>query len=261
MPMAAVCEFIHTASLLHDDVVDDSTLRRNRPTANTIWGSAASVLVGDLIYSRASELMAATGNVDVVDTFARSIRLMSEGELLQLENVFSIHMSESDYFSVISNKTAALIAATCSAPAMLAGCTIDQIQRLALYGEKVGLAFQIIDDLLDYFAKADELGKPVGADFMNGRITLPLIYLMQVANPTDKAELIRIYSDVTPANKRAEDLQFVMDCVTRYETAHRALEKARQLSSEAIACLSVFPESPARNNMTRVAEALMLRQA
>jgi octaprenyl-diphosphate synthase len=255
-PIAAVCEYVHTASLLHDDVVDNSTLRRNKPTASSIWGDQASVLVGDLIYSRASELMAQTGSLQIVETFARAIRLMSEGELLQLENTFRFDASEADYFKVLRMKTAALISAACQSPAFLAeGDASPSAISLGTFGESLGLAFQLIDDALDYLGDGDVFGKPTQSDLLEGKLTMPVILLRERATNAERRELETILSGrVTPT-----EVSRVSEMIAHYQTGESTVEMAGRYTDDAINALSVFNESEARVRLETIAKRLVWR--
>jgi octaprenyl-diphosphate synthase len=255
-PIAAVCEYVHTASLLHDDVVDSSTLRRNKPTANSIWGDQASVLVGDLIYSRASEMMAATGSLDIVKSFARAIRIMSEGELLQLEAAFNPDASEETYMKVVYCKTAALIATSCKAAAILAGIGNAAEDKLYQFGKNLGLAFQLIDDALDYIGNREFFGKPTLSDLKEGKVSLPVILLAKLANDDDRATLRAII------NKKQildEDVAVVAKLVETYDTAELTIERANAFTDQAISCLDGFPDSVYKDRLISVAKRLVGR--
>lgn len=189
LKLAAIIEFIHTATLLHDDVVDVSALRRGRPTANAKWGNAPSVLVGDFLYSRAFQLMVDIGDVSIMRIIADTTNAVSEGEVQQLVNARNPDVGEEAYFQVIHKKTAILFAAAAETAAVLAQASEAQRQALHLYGLHIGLAFQLVDDLLDYSGDSESLGKNVGDDLAEGKPTLPLIIAMQNA-PAADAELI-----------------------------------------------------------------------
>lgn len=256
LPMAAVCEFVHTASLLHDDVIDNSTLRRNKPTANRIWGDEASVLTGDLIYARASEMMADTGSLEIVSMFARAIRLMSEGELLQLEHLFNPNISEHEYFQILENKTAVLLAAACRAPAVLAGATARERDALATFGRAVGYAFQLMDDALDYAGTDSAFGKKTLADLPEGKVTLPIMLLRDQAKPDEwrSVESIILKTDIS-----SHDMKFVLSLVDQYDTAGQTLERAETWTKIAISALDEFLPSTAREDLKRLANNLLMR--
>lgn len=188
--LAAVIEFIHTATLLHDDVVDESELRRGQNTANSVWGNAASVLVGDYLYSAAFKMMVGLKQLKVMEVMAETTTAIAEGEVLQLLNIHNPTTSEAKYLEVIWRKTAVLFSAAARLAAILAGESPHIEEGLAQYGLHLGIAFQLIDDVLDYRADPEQLGKNLGDDLAEGKPTLPLIYAMQKANPAE-AEIIR----------------------------------------------------------------------
>jgi octaprenyl-diphosphate synthase len=188
--LAAVVEFIHTATLLHDDVVDDSDMRRGQQTASTIWGNEAAVLVGDYLYSRAFQMMVRAQSMTIMDLLANTTNTIAQGEVLQLLNVRDPDTSEARYHEVIYAKTACLFEAACRIGALLGGVDPQQASALQAYGKHLGVAFQLIDDALDYSANSDELGKNVGDDLAEGKPTLPLIRAMELGDASQKA-LIR----------------------------------------------------------------------
>ncbi|NEX64417.1 octaprenyl diphosphate synthase [Noviherbaspirillum galbum] len=188
--LAAVVEFIHTATLLHDDVVDESSLRRGRKTANALFGNAASVLVGDFVYSRAFQMMVNVGNMRVMQILADATNVIAEGEVLQLLNMHDPDVTEERYLQVIRSKTAKLFEAATQLGALIAGASDPVIDAAAEYGRSLGTAFQLIDDVLDYSGNASDIGKNVGDDLREGKPTLPLIYLMQHGTPGQR-ELVR----------------------------------------------------------------------
>jgi len=184
---AAIIEFIHTATLLHDDVVDGSTLRRGRDTANSVWGNEASVLVGDYVYSRAFEMMVSLGSMRIMDVMASATNKIAEGEVLQLMNAHDPDTSEERYFEVIYRKTAKLFEAGTQVSAIIAGADPAREAAMAAYGKHLGTAFQLIDDALDYRADREELGKNLGDDLAEGKPTLPLIYALKNGNDAQRA--------------------------------------------------------------------------
>jgi octaprenyl-diphosphate synthase len=182
--LATAVEFIHTATLLHDDIVDSSHLRRGKVAAHLIWGAPTSVLVGDFLFARAFELMVETGSLRALDILAKAASVITQGEVLQLMKAFDLKLSEADYIDIIGSKTAALFAAAAQSGAVAAGAPETDVEALYTYGLNLGLAFQIHDDVLDYQGKASELGKNAGDDFAEGKSTLPLIYAMQATGPS-----------------------------------------------------------------------------
>ncbi len=188
--LAAVVEFIHTATLLHDDVVDESSMRRGRETANAMFGNAASVLVGDFVYSRAFQIMVSVGSMRVMQILADATNVIAEGEVLQLLNMHDPDVTEDRYLQVIRSKTAKLFEAAAQLGALIAGASDEAIDAAAEYGRSLGTAFQLIDDVLDYSGNASDIGKNVGDDLREGKPTLPLIYLMQNGTP-EQRQLVR----------------------------------------------------------------------
>ncbi len=189
-PLAAVVEFIHTATLLHDDVVDDSSMRRGRATANAAFGNPASVLVGDFLYSRAFQMMVEVRNMRVMEVLADATNTIAEGEVLQLLNIHNINTTEDEYLRVVRSKTAKLFEAAGRLGGIISGVSLELEEDLAAYGTHIGTAFQLIDDILDYSGELEKTGKNIGDDLSEGKVTLPLIYAMRHAAPKQK-ELIR----------------------------------------------------------------------
>ncbi len=235
---AAVIEFIHTATLLHDDVVDASSLRRGQETANALFGNQASVLVGDFLYSRAFQMMVEIGEMRVLEVMADATNTIAEGEVLQLMNCNDPDTSEADYREVIYRKTAKLFEAGAQVAAILAGATPEIEQAMISYGRNLGLAFQLVDDALDYDASAEELGKNIGADLAEGKPTLPLIYAMEHGSAAERhmiREAIR-----TGGTQNLTSIQLAME--TTGGLAYTAA-KAREEATAAAHALGVLPES------------------
>ncbi|MBV1775266.1 polyprenyl synthetase family protein [Burkholderiaceae bacterium DAT-1] len=233
--LAAVVEFIHTATLLHDDVVDESSLRRGRDTANALFGNAASVLVGDFLYSRAFQMMVSVNDMRVMQVLADATNVIAEGEVLQLMNIQDADLDEADYLKVIRYKTAKLFEAASRLGALLNKSDAATEDAMARYGMHLGTAFQIVDDVLDYSASAEEMGKNVGDDLAEGKCTLPLIYTMRFGT-TDQAAVVRDAIE----NARADRFAEVLAAVQASGSLERALEAARReaaLANEAIAAL------------------------
>jgi len=252
--LATVIEFLHTATLLHDDVVDVSAMRRGRPTANANWGNAPSVLVGDFLYARSFELLVKIGNLPVMDRLASTTRLIAEGEVMQLMNVKNPNTSEQQYMTVITGKTAILFQASAETAAILSGCSSAQTQAMAQYGLNLGLAFQLIDDILDYSGDSATLGKNVGDDLAEGKPTLPLIHAM--AQGTDaEVKLIRHAIRKGGLGQMADILQILertkaLDYVEAKAIAHAKL---------AAASLAEFPASDYRRALTALTSLAVKR--
>ena len=237
--VAAIVEFIHTATLLHDDVVDASELRRGQETANAIWGNEASVLVGDFAYSRAFEMMVEVNNMRVMEILAHATNTIAEGEVMQLLNCHNADITTESYLNVIHCKTAKLFEAGCQLGAVLAGTNESQEQAMARYGMHLGTAFQLIDDVLDYDASVEEIGKNIGDDLAEGKPTLPLIYAM--ANGTkDQAKTIRHAIE----QGGREHIQAVSKAIESTGAIIYTAQLAREEASKAQQALAGFPESP-----------------
>jgi len=246
--LAAVVEFIHTATLLHDDVVDESSLRRGRATANALFGNAASVLVGDFLYSRAFQMMADLANMRVMHILSEATNVIAEGEVLQLLNMHDPDVSQERYLQVIRSKTAKLFEAAAELGALVAGATEPQIAAAGEYGRSLGTAFQLIDDVLDYAGDAAEIGKNVGDDLREGKPTLPLIYLMENGTP-EQRQLVR--TCIEQGDEQHFDA--VLAAVTSsgaLDFTRRQAEIAAERAAEAIAGL---PESEYKDSLLQLA--------
>lgn len=248
LDLAAIIEFIHSATLLHDDVVDTSTLRRGRPTANAEWGNAPSVLVGDFLYSRSFQMMVAIGNMDVMTILSDTTNIIAEGEVQQLINAKDPDLSEDGYIDVIHKKTAVLFAAACEVGAVIAGADHTTRQALKEYGLQVGIAFQLVDDALDYKGDAETLGKNVGDDLAEGKPTLPLIYAMGQAPATERDVIRNAIS-----NGDASKLQEVVAIVEATGAMDYTLKAAEQAVQQALAALEPLADSPYRQAMVDIA--------
>ena len=252
--LATVIEFIHTATLLHDDVVDESDLRRGQDTANAVWGNAASVLVGDFLYSRSFEMMIRVNNMDVLSLLSHTTTAIAEGEVLQLLNCNNPHTTEQDYLDVISRKTAILFAAATELAAILANSSSEIRQAMRNYGLHLGTTFQLIDDVLDYRADPSELGKNLGDDLAEGKPTLPLIRAMKVSDTQQSnliADAIRegnrgAFNEVFQVIKATNAIQYTEEC-------------AQQEANLAIQALKPLPASIYKDAMIDLAESSVKR--
>ena len=253
--LAAIVEFIHTATLLHDDVVDESDLRRGRETANTLFGNAASVLVGDFLYSRSFQMMVGLNNMRVMQVLADTTNIIAEGEVLQLLNANDPDTDEARYFRVIRFKTAELFQAAARLGGIAAGATPEQEQAMADYGLHLGLAFQLIDDVLDYSGEIDQTGKNVGDDLAQGKVTLPLIRAMARATAPDR-ELIRqaikeggriALPEIVRIVAGAGALDYVKQCATREAEAAKVALNALPNSNYRECLLKLCEFAVARN--------------
>ncbi|MDX1582066.1 MAG: polyprenyl synthetase family protein [Thermoanaerobaculia bacterium] len=240
---AAVVEFIHTASLVHDDVIDDADIRRGRESINYRWGNHLTVLVGDYLYTHAMKMALGEERLEIVDLLCDTTILLTEGEILALELKGHIDISADQYFDVIGRKTAALFGAACKLPAFLVGLPSKQAEELWNYGHNLGICFQLVDDLLDFTSNEETLGKPALADLKEGKLTLPLILAMPTASDSEKETIRRVATTGELADGDAESIQ---DIVGRYQCVSRTMEIARDYADRALANLSGFPQSTAR---------------
>ena len=237
--LAACVEFIHTATLLHDDVVDESDLRRGLATANTVWGNQASVLVGDFLFSRAFQLMVADGNLEVLAVLSRASAVIAEGEVLQLITSNDTSTSEATYLEVIGAKTAALFAAACRVGALVAERPAAEADALEGYGANLGIAFQLVDDALDYSAGQAALGKTVGDDFKEGKITLPVLLAFARGDDPERAFWRRCLERL---EQRDGDLDRALGLMENHNALADTIDRARHYGAEARAQLALFPD-------------------
>ena len=247
--LAAVIEFIHTATLLHDDVVDDSDLRRGKESANAVWGNAASILVGDYLYSSAFEMMVRTGNMRVMEILSKTTTAIAEGEVLQLLNCNNPETTEAKYLEVIARKTAILFSAATKLAAVIADASAEIEQGLALYGQHLGIAFQLIDDALDYKANKEELGKNLGDDLSEGKPTLPLIYAIQNGNKNEAKIIIDAIK-----NGDREAFNEVYAIVQSTKAIDYTEQRANEEAEKAITALNILPESEFKEALVLLAK-------
>ena len=247
--LAAVIEFIHTATLLHDDVVDESALRRGRKTANAAFGNAASVLVGDFLYSRAFQMMLAVDDMRVMAVLAEATNTIAEGEVLQLLNVHNADTDEARYLEVVRRKTAKLFEAATRLGAILGQAASATEEGLALYGMHVGTAFQLIDDVLDYSGDLNETGKNLGDDLNEGKPTLPLIYAMRKGTPA-QAQTVRHAIE----HGGRDDFAAVLEAITSTGALDYAREQARREAAAACAAIEHLPNSKYRDSLLQLAD-------
>ncbi len=239
--LATCVEFIHSATLLHDDVVDVSALRRGKPTANTVWGDKASVLVGDFLFTRSFELMVEVGSLDILEILSKASTTIAEGEVLQLVTQRDISTPESRYLEVIKAKTARLFAAAAEVGAMVAGRNGAERVALESFGMNLGIAFQLVDDALDYAGREAKLGKTVGDDFREGKITLPVILAFLRGGAVDREFWKRT---IQALEQKAGDLEQAQTLMDRHNAVADTLERARHYGSMARDALGLFGDSP-----------------
>ncbi len=245
--LAAVVEFIHTATLLHDDVVDESELRRGRETANNLFGNAASVLVGDFLYSRAFQMMVSVGNMRIMQVLADATNIIAEGEVLQLMNCHDADVDEERYLQVIRYKTAKLFQAAARLGAILGGATPEVEEGLAAYGMHLGTAFQLVDDVLDYSADEAETGKHLGDDLAEGKPTLPLIYVMQNGSQEQAACVRRAIEE-----GGRDDFPAVLEAIRATGALEHTLKQAKLESEVAVRALQALPASQYKDSLVEL---------
>jgi len=254
--LAAAVEFIHTATLLHDDVVDGSGLRRGRQTANLIWGNPASVLVGDFLFSRAFELMVEDGSLKVLRILSHASAVIAEGEVEQLTAQRQIDTAEDKYLEIISSKTAALFAAACRVAPVVAEASEDAELALEAYGKNLGIAFQLSDDVIDYASDSATMGKGVGDDFRDGKMTLPVILAYARGDEADRS----FWKAAIGGDRVAdEDLAHAIRLLNETDALADTVERARHYGRRAIDSLAMFPASKAKSALTEAAEFAIAR--
>ena len=255
--LAAAVEFIHTATLLHDDVVDQSALRRGKVAAHLIWGAASSVLVGDFLFARAFELMVETDSLKALGILSNASAVITEGEVLQLMKAFDLELSLEDYISIISAKTAALFAAATQSGAVSAGASDEKVQALYNYGLNLGLAFQIKDDILDYQGVSQELGKNAGDDFAEGKSTLPLIFAIEATRESHAQFWQRTIRD---RKQTPDDFHEALALMHKCGALDSAFELALDYAHKAKQALSLFENDPWRQALIELADFSVHRQ-
>jgi octaprenyl-diphosphate synthase len=255
--LAAAVEFIHTATLLHDDVVDESNLRRGLASANAVFGNKASVLVGDFLFSRAFLLMVETGSLEVLRILSQASAVIAEGEVLQLQTTNDTKTSEESYLEVIRAKTAALFAAACRVSAVIAGRPAAEAEALDNYGLNLGIAFQLVDDVLDYSALQARLGKTVGDDFREGKITLPVVLAIRRGDDEERVFWRRVLEET---EQTEGDLDHAIRLMTRHNALRDTVDRARQYGAIAREALSLFADSPEKRVLLEIIDFVIERE-
>lgn len=256
-PLAGAIEFIHTASLLHDDVIDEAVIRRGKTSANNIWGNAASVLVGDFLYSKAFKLISEVGDIALVKLMSKITNVMSEGEVFQLMKCGDVDITEEEYLAIIEKKTAVLLSAACAAGAILGSASPDKIEAMGQFGYKIGMAFQITDDTLDYMAQEQEFGKAIGKDLEEGKMTLPLIFALKNATQEEK-EKARDLIAGKEDNKKVAPV--ILSMIQKYNGIDYSLQSAAKYIKDAQALLQIFGACPEIDQLNAVAEYVLARR-
>jgi octaprenyl-diphosphate synthase len=255
--LAAAIEFIHTASLLHDDVIDEAVVRRGKTSANNVWGNAASVLVGDFLYSKAFSLLSEISDIRIIQLMSKMTNIMSEGEVFQLMKCGDTSLTEAEYLSIVEKKTAVLISAACGSGAVLGGASPLQIEALEQYGYKIGMAFQIADDTLDYMAVEEDFGKSIGKDLEEGKMTLPLI---QTLAKISKAERDRIKKTIENKSLTPEIVSHIFALIKESGGIDYSLARAEQFIRDANDALNCFADSPEKDQLKTVAQFTISRK-
>jgi octaprenyl-diphosphate synthase len=256
-PLSVVFEFVHAASLLHDDVVDHAELRRSKPAANTIWGNPGVVLVGDFLYSKSILMTVGYKNVRILEVFSDTTTKMAEGEVLQLVHSDDLEIDQGEYLEVITRKTAVLISAACQIGIIFGEGNSQQEAAMRTYGHSLGVAFQLIDDTLDYTGDAKELGKPIGNDIQEGKVTLPLIHALQNGRADAKARLKDIFgAEEIPMELFAEARELVIASGGIEYTQRLAVDHVQRAKQ----ALDIFPSSPTKETLIDIADYVICRR-
>ncbi|MEM6481578.1 MAG: polyprenyl synthetase family protein [Pseudomonadota bacterium] len=254
--LAATVEFIHTATLLHDDVVDESAQRRGRPTANLLWDNKSSVLVGDYLFARAFQLMVETGSLRVLDILSNAAATIAEGEVLQLSAARDLRTDEAVYLQVVRGKTAALFSAATEVGGVIAGAPEEQVQALFEFGDALGIAFQIVDDLLDYRGDPKATGKNVGDDFRERKLTLPVIKAVAAASESERAFWARA---IEKGDQQAGDLENALEILSRRGALDATRADALGYAQKAKKALDILPEHPVRSLLALLTDYVVER--
>lgn len=255
--VASAIEFIHTASLLHDDVIDQAAIRRGKTSANNIWGNAASVLVGDFLYSKAFKLLSEISDIALLQLMSGITNTMSEGEVFQLVKCGDLDITEEEYLAIIEKKTAVLLSAACAAGGILGSAPLDKVEALGRFGYKIGMAFQITDDTLDYMAQEREFGKSIGKDLEEGKMTLPLIFALGKATQEEKDKARELI-----INKEGNEktIPVILSLIQKYQGIDYSLQCAEKYIRDAQALLQVFTECPEIDQLNTVAQYILSRR-
>ncbi|WP_457639754.1 polyprenyl synthetase family protein [Persephonella sp.] len=256
-PLAVALEYLHTASLLHDDVVDGADSRRGRPSANRIFGNDTVVLTGDYMYANALYLFSIYGDIDMIKNVSDSVKKMAEGQLLELKKIGDLDITYEEYFKILEGKTAVLFGSCCYVGTALGGGSQEQKESAYRYGLNIGLAFQLIDDYLDYASTEEKLGKPVCNDLREGKITYPLLSVMDSLTEEEKQLVKKVIRDLNP---KKEDIEAVKSIVEQKGGMTKTIEKARQLVNNAVSELENFPDNEYLKKLEELAKFIVERE-
>ncbi len=256
--LAATIEFIHTATLLHDDVVDESVTRRGKKTANIIWDNKSSILVGDFLFSRAFQLMVSTNSIKVLEVLSNTAATISESEVLQLSNVKNVDIDLKTYFKIIEGKTSVLFSAACETGAMISTDNLDQIKSLKEFGKALGLCFQLIDDYLDYSGNSNIMGKEVGDDFFNSKLTFPVILTLKKAKKSDCEKIKNLFKKT---RKSKSDLDLLLKILNKYNSLENTKLEAIKWSEKAKKSILSIPKNSIRHLLEKVCDSIIARKS
>lgn len=254
--LASIIEYIHTASLLHDDVIDEANIRRGQKSANRVWGNQASILVGDYLYSKALYLAVREENQKIMDVLSDATTVMSEGEVMQLTQIGNLDITEKEYLDVVTYKTAVLISAACHLGAILADAPQETQEAMVNFGMNVGIAFQLVDDALDYSAQERKLGKKVGKDLMEGKITLPLIHTLHHSSDKESQKTRQLFQNGQLQDK---DIEFIFQCIEDHKGVGYTLDKTQIYIQKAKDSLNPLEDSPAKDALLAVSDFIYQR--
>jgi len=255
--LSTIFEYIHTASLLHDDVLDNAEIRRNRPSANQVWGNHAAVLEGDFLVSKALAIAICAGNIPFLAKIIETATLMTEGQILELAHTDDWNIGRDLYIEIVTAKTAMLISTACACGAIISDVESETAESLAQFGLNAGIAFQLIDDLLDYTSSQEVFGKPVGKDLREGKITLPLIYTLKQLETTEKKRLENLFVNQQPTD---DDFRDIIDLVRGNGALDRIRDEAQSYVDNAINCLDIFPDSATKRDLIILSQHIIDRK-
>lgn len=256
--LAATIEFIHTATLLHDDVVDESSTRRGEKTANILWDNKSSILVGDFLFSRAFQLMVATKSLSVLEILSNAAAIIAESEVLQLTNIKNINMDLKTYFKIIEGKTAELFSAACETGAMIATSNLNQIKSFKSYGKSIGICFQLIDDYLDYMGDKKIMGKLIGNDFFNSKLTYPIIITLNEGTNSEKEKIEKLFKK---KQKTKNDLKLILEILDNTNALKKTKIEAIKWSKKAKEEIQKIPQNPITTLLQELADSIISRSS
>jgi octaprenyl-diphosphate synthase len=249
--LAAVAEYMHAATLIHDDIIDHADKRRGLPSANSIWGPQISVLAGDFLYARSLQILVADGDLAVMQAFADATVRMTEGEVREVQMAGNLDLTYDEYLEIIISKTAALISAACRAGALIAGADASAVAALTGFGLNLGIGFQLVDDALDFVAKEDRLGKPVGNDFKEGKVTFPVFHVLRAGSEADRSRLRELAAKETIGESHLAE---VKEIVERHGAVAATMEQVRTYLEKAKDSLAIFSDSAAKRSLILMAD-------